>query len=113
MPRSASILILPKPWGEESHPVSNLLGASAVTMESKASTCGGDGLLEGRYANYFEIGHNAFEFLLDLGQAYEEGEKVQIHTRVITNPKSAQRLCKLLGESIDRYERTFGVIPND
>ncbi len=68
---------------------------------------------EGRYANYFEIGHNAFEFLLDFGQAYEEGEKAQIHTRVITSPKYAQTLRDLIGESIDQYERTFGNIPKD
>jgi hypothetical protein len=69
--------------------------------------------LEGRYANYFEIGHNAFEFLLDFGQAYEAGGKAQMHTRVITNPKYAQALSKLLGESIARYERTFGTIAGD
>lgn len=82
-------------------------------MESKASTCGGDGLLEGRYANYFEIGHNAFEFVLDLGQAYPEGERARIHTRIITGPKYAKALCDLLTESIDRYERSFGVIRKD
>jgi hypothetical protein len=26
---------------------------------------------EGRYANYFQIGHNAFEFIIDFGQGYE------------------------------------------
>lgn len=82
-------------------------------MDPEANKCREHGLLEGRYANYFEIGHNAYEFLCDFGQAYEEGEKAQIHTRVITNPKYARVLCKLLGESIDRYEQTFGVIPKD
>jgi len=82
-------------------------------MEPETRTCEGGGLPEGRYANYFEIGHNAFEFLLDLGQAYPEGERAYIHTRIITGPKYAKALRDLLGESIDRYERTFGIIPKD
>ena len=82
-------------------------------MEPEANKYRESGLLEGRYANYFEIGHNAYEFLCDFGQAYEGGEKAQIHTRIIIGPKYAQALCKLLGESIDRYEQTFGVIPED
>jgi len=28
--------------------------------------------IEGRYANYFKVGHNAFEFVLDFGQYYPE-----------------------------------------
>ena len=41
---------------------------------------------EGRYANYFKIGHNAFEFVLDFGQLYPENGQEQIHTRIITSP---------------------------
>lgn len=82
-------------------------------MEPETRKCEEGGRLEGRYANYFEIGHNAFEFLLDLGQAYPEGERAHIHTRIITGPKYAKALCDLLGESIHRYERTFGVIQKD
>ncbi|WHZ21109.1 MAG: hypothetical protein OJF47_000221 [Nitrospira sp.] len=82
-------------------------------LEPETHTCEGGGRLEGRYANYFEIGHNAFEFLLDLGQAYPEGERARIHTRIITGPKYAKALCDLLTESIDRYERSFGVIRKD
>ena len=33
--------------------------------------------LEGRYANYFKVGHNAFEFLLDFGQLAREDERVE------------------------------------
>ncbi len=32
------------------------------------------GSLEGRYANYFKVGYNAFEFLLDFGQFYPEAK---------------------------------------
>jgi len=68
------------------------------------------GQLEGRYANYFKVGHNAFEFLLDFGQFYPRGEKEQLHTRIVTSPVYAKALLQLLRDSVERYERTFGVI---
>ena len=67
--------------------------------------------LEGRYANYFEVGHNAFEFVLDCGQFYAEDQKAQLHTRIITGPVYARALLETLRGSIDRYEQTFGAIP--
>ena len=69
------------------------------------------GQLEGRYANYFEVGHNAFEFVLDFGQLYAEDQKARFHTRIITGPVYARALLETLRGSIDRYEQTFGVIP--
>lgn len=66
--------------------------------------------LEGRYANCFKIGYNAFEFLLDFGQAYNENQRAPFHTRIITSPIYAKTLLKLLQDSIAQYERNFGVI---
>ena len=71
------------------------------------------GLLEGRYANYFKVGYNAFEFVLDFGQFYPEGKEAQLHTRIITSPIYVKTLLELLRESIDRYEQTFGNIPEE
>lgn len=68
---------------------------------------------EGRYANCFEVGHNAFEFLLDFGQLFPESEKAQFHTRIITSPVYAKALLEILRESIGRYEQTFGAIPQE
>ena len=68
------------------------------------------GQLEGRYANYFEVGHNAFEFVLDCGQFYAEDQKAQIHTRIITGPVYARALLETLQGAIDQYEKVFGVI---
>ena len=65
------------------------------------------GQLEGRYANYFKVGYNAFEFVLDFGQFYPENEKAQIHTRIVISPVYAKTLLKTLDESIGRYEQTF------
>jgi len=66
--------------------------------------------LEGRYANYFKVGHNAFEFVLDFGQLYGESGNAKLHTRIVTSPNYAKALLETLGESIERYEETFGVI---
>jgi hypothetical protein len=68
------------------------------------------GSLEGRYANYFEVGHNAFEFVLDFGQFYRHRDRVRHHTRIFTSPAHAKALLAVLKESMDRYERSFGVI---
>lgn len=66
-----------------------------------------------RYANYFEIGHNAAEFIVDFGQAYSQSEKCQVHTRIVTSPPYAKALQRLLEKSITRYEQVYGEIIED
>ena len=68
------------------------------------------GSLEGRYANYFKIGHNAFELIIDCGQCYAEKDEPQVHTRIITTVAYGKMLLKTLGESLDEYEKTYGAI---
>jgi hypothetical protein len=58
---------------------------------------------EGKYANYFQIGHNAFEFLLEFGQ--QEGK---IHTRIYLSPPHARILSDLLTDTLAQHERIFG-----
>ena len=69
--------------------------------------------IEGKYANYFQIGHNAFEFLLDFGQLYSDGRQEQIHSRIVTGPSYAKEFLELLEESVEQYEQTFGPIIRD
>ena len=64
-------------------------------------------LLEGRYANYFAVGQNALEFLLDFGQAYDENKKPQIHTRIITSPTYAKAFLKVLGDAVSAHEKNY------
>ncbi|UCE07445.1 MAG: DUF3467 domain-containing protein [bacterium] len=66
--------------------------------------------LEGRYANYFKVGHNAFEFVIDFGQYYPENEGAELYTRVITSPAYAKAFLGSLKESIERYEKIFEAI---
>jgi uncharacterized protein DUF3467 len=66
--------------------------------------------LDGKYSNYFMVGHNAFEFLLDFGHCSPEDEEGRFHTRIIASPNCAKALFELFRESIDRYESSFGLI---
>jgi hypothetical protein len=68
------------------------------------------GELVGQYANYFKVGQNAYEFVLDFGQFYPESENANFHTRIITSPVYAKALLTILQESITQYEQTFGAI---
>jgi Protein of unknown function (DUF3467) len=66
--------------------------------------------LETQYTNYVEVGHNAFEFLVDFGRSSPEEEEAAFHTRIVTSPSCAKALFELLRDSIDQYEKTFGLI---
>lgn len=82
-------------------------------MEKNDSTPWGEKKFEGRYANYFKVGHNAFEFVLDFCQFYPgigETEKAELCTRIITSPSYAKNLLDTLRESIEQYEKTYGKI---
>jgi len=77
-------------------------------QEGKSS--GREKKLEGRYANYFKVGYNAFEFVLDFGQHYSENEKAELYTRIITSPCYAKEFLQTLRVSIQQYEKSFGAI---
>ncbi|MGZ8157257.1 MAG: DUF3467 domain-containing protein [Methylobacter sp.] len=70
----------------------------------KNNNCLESSLLEGRYVNYFKVGHNAFEFVIDFGQFYSENQEPRMHTRIITSPFYAKALLETLRESVERYD---------
>jgi hypothetical protein len=74
-----------------------------------------DSELEGRYANYFQVGHNAFEFILEFGQVYRGGDPPSLHTRIIANPAYAKEFLQVLGNALNAYQHTFGELgdPDD
>jgi hypothetical protein len=63
---------------------------------------------EGRYANYFKIGYNAFELIIDCGQCYADDAAPQLHTRIITSPAYGKALLKTLSDSLEEYEKKYG-----
>jgi hypothetical protein len=79
-------------------------------MDPDFKTSQNNDKLEGKYANYFKVGHNAYEFVIDFGQYYPESEEAELYTRIITSPAYATALLKTLEESITGYEQTFGAI---
>jgi hypothetical protein len=62
------------------------------------------------YANYFEVGHNAFEFLIDFGQFQPESKSVRMHSRMVSGPVHAKLLAQLLADAITRFEAEHGEI---
>ena len=64
---------------------------------------------EGRYANHFDVGHNAIEFVFDFGQFFSE-ERVLLHTRIILNPVLAKALKTILTRAVSEFEKEFGSI---
>jgi hypothetical protein len=66
--------------------------------------------LEARYANYFEVGHNACEFIFDFGQYHPEDDSAHMHCRIVTGPAYAKLLADLLHAAIARFEEEHGEI---
>ena len=62
-----------------------------------------DGDPEGRYANYFQIGFNADEFVFDFGQQYPPDPE-RIHTRIIASPSSARTFSALLTDTLRQFD---------
>ncbi len=69
--------------------------------------------LEGQYANYFKVGHNAYEFVIDFGQYYPESDQAELYTRIITSPAYAKSLIETLQQSIERYEKSFKTVEEE
>jgi hypothetical protein len=62
---------------------------------------------EGRYANYFKIGHNAFELIIQCGQCYS-GNEPQFHTTIITSPAYGKALLDTLRDCLAEHEKSYG-----
>jgi hypothetical protein len=65
---------------------------------------------EGHYCNYFKIGYNSAEFLMDFGQLYVEEGAALMHTRIVTTPIYAKEFSRLLASSVREYEAVHGPI---
>ena len=65
---------------------------------------------EARYANYFHVGHNTFEVVLEFGQHYEGVKLPRMHTRIVVAPAYAKALLGLLSSAIAENENLYGEI---
>ena len=62
------------------------------------------------YANYCEVGFNAYEFLIDFGQFRPEQAAIHVHSRIVSGPVQAKLFARMLSEAIARHEAEHGVI---
>src|SRR4051812_10272673 len=65
---------------------------------------------QSRYANYFRVGFNEFEFVLDLGEHRSEELLAVWHSRIVTAPSYTKEFARVLCESLEQYEARFGTI---
>ena len=80
------------------------------TRKTEGKVCECRRGIEGKYANYFKVGYNAFEFVIDFGQNYSENEDAELSTRIILAPVFARALNESLQDSIKKYEKKYGKI---
>ena len=84
------------------------MGQEALTSKTRDQQAA----LMAVYANYFKVGHNAFEFLIDFGQFQHEISKVRMHSRMVCGPVHAKLMAQLLTSAISRFEAEHGAIAN-
>ena len=74
--------------------------------------------IEGKYANYFNVGYNADVFVLDYYQIFpgdmqdtaKEKSVSNPKCRIITSPSDAKHLLRHLEFTISEYEKAHGTI---
>jgi hypothetical protein len=66
------------------------------------------GPAKGVYSNYFEVGHTAFEVVIDFGQTYAGKRPAPCHTRIVMSPVYAQALLQTLEKALADYQHQFG-----
>lgn len=79
-------------------------------MKPTSASSDAPAALDARYANYFEVGHNAYEFFVDFGQYRPNTENVQLQIRIVTGPVFAKLLSTMLAKAITQFEQEFGPI---
>ena len=77
-------------------------------MDRSSRSSGEHNRLEGKYANHFAVGYNAYEFIFDFGQTYSENEEAELSLRIVTSPFYAREFLKTLQQSIEQYDNSFG-----
>lgn len=61
-----------------------------------------------KYANFFDVGVNPNELVIDFGQFYGRGTQPAVHTRIVTTPAYGRELLAVLARSIGDLEKAAG-----
>ncbi len=64
------------------------------------------------YANSFDVGFDAFEFIVECRHADPGDQDSDPHTRLVMSPAIAKQLARILSRAVADYERDFGVLPS-
>lgn len=100
---------VPRPNAQPAEFTARRLVAAAVLLRRRGLGLLGsrdlDQAAEGKYANYFRVGYNAYEFIIEFSQAYQAEESPRVHTRIITSPAYAQELLRTLQQSLLEYQQ--------
>jgi len=72
-----------------------------------------DDVAQGTYANFINVWHTYYEFVIDFGRVVPGRKEFKIFTRIITNPLRAKLFLKMLESHIGQYEKMFGKIDID
>ena len=74
-------------------------------------------MIEARYANHFQVGHNEYEFIFDfdqfhferVGEPHDAAPQVRI-VRIVMGPAFAKSLLDTLARAVAEYEQLHGRI---
>lgn len=58
----------------------------------------------GQYANYFDVGVNANELVIDFGQFYGRGTQPTVHTRIVMTAAYGRELLAMLTRSMSELD---------
>jgi hypothetical protein len=81
-------------------------------MDSESTREEGNGSDRELYSNYFRVGFNSVEFLLDFGRQFEDRE-ARLYQRIITAPAHAKEISLLLAQAVRNFETKFGSIRSE
>ena len=65
---------------------------------------------QAKYANFINVWHSNYEFVIDLGQVMPGRNEITVFDRIVTNPLRAKLFLKALDMNIQKYEQMFGQI---
>ncbi|MBN2279279.1 MAG: DUF3467 domain-containing protein [Candidatus Marinimicrobia bacterium] len=68
---------------------------------------------DGTYSNFTIVSHSGAEFIFDFARITPGRPKAKVKSRVIMTPIHAKNFVKILQENIQKYEATFGAIPDN
>lgn len=56
--------------------------------------------LEGKFANFFRVGRNDYEIVIEFGQLYQGEDTPRMHSRIVTSPAYARALFETLRKAL-------------